>query len=113
MALDRSSSRLRAGVALRRPVFSAVSLLGTALVLLLLVPSAAIAKDGPDQGTATAMTHPERDYAGAGLKRLGPASPAGAAAAADLAGGPAGLDVSSYQGNVDWSSVKNNGATFA
>jgi len=113
MPVNGSSSRLRSGAPRRRSLFSVAGLLVAPLVLVVSMPSAAIAKDGPDRGTATAMTHPERDYAGAGLKRLGPASPASpAGAAADLAGGPAGLDVSSYQGNVDWSSVKNNGATF-
>ncbi|WP_435644524.1 GH25 family lysozyme [Streptomyces sp. H49] len=58
------------------------------------------------------MTHPDQDHAGSGLRHLGAAAPATTAAAA-VGTGPAGLDVSHYQNNVDWTSVKNNGAAFA
>jgi GH25 family lysozyme M1 (1,4-beta-N-acetylmuramidase) len=63
---------------------------------------------GPTK-VSKAMTHPEQDYAGAGLaKRMG-------AQAAPLPAPPGlpGLDVSSHQGNVNWSAVKANGAQFA
>jgi GH25 family lysozyme M1 (1,4-beta-N-acetylmuramidase) len=55
-----------------------------------------------------AADHPERDFAGSGLAQrhvpaLRTARPAGLP----------GLDVSSWQGNVDWAAVAANGARFA
>jgi GH25 family lysozyme M1 (1,4-beta-N-acetylmuramidase) len=64
--------------------------------------------DGPTK-VSKAMTHPEQDHAGAGLaKRMG-------ARAVPLPAPPGlpGLDVSSHQGNVNWSAVRANGARFA
>lgn len=108
-----SSSRLRPGAARPRRLSTVAGPLVTPLVLLLSVPTTASADGGAGRGSPTATTHPESDHAGSGLKRLGPASPQGALAAPAIASGPAGLDVSSYQGNVDWASVKNNGGSFA
>ena len=64
---------------------------------------------GPAAGAkADPITHPDRDHAGAGLAaRSGPGS------VTPMVSGLPGLDVSSHQGNVNWSSVKSNGATFA
>jgi len=72
-----------------------------ALVAGLATAGAALGADGP-------ATHPELDYAGAGLagRHVAPARVARPA-------GPAGLDVSSWQGNVDWPTVAANGASFA
>ena len=59
--------------------------------------------------TSEAITHPDRDYAGSGLAELyGP----GAVPIVRPAGLP-GLDVSSWQGNVDWNAVAAAGARFA
>lgn len=115
MAVRLSGSRLSAEPGPRSWRPRAASLLGTALVLVLLgPPSTARADVGTDQGNATAMTHPESDHAGAGISRQAGAAQLGSAAeSAVAAGGPAGLDVSSYQGNVDWATVKSNGGTFA
>jgi GH25 family lysozyme M1 (1,4-beta-N-acetylmuramidase) len=72
-----------------------------ALVVGLASAGAAFGADGPP-------THPELDYAGSGRARFHvPKTPA-----ARPAGLP-GLDVSSWQGNVDWASVAANGARFA
>ncbi|WP_330340072.1 GH25 family lysozyme [Streptomyces sp. NBC_00557] len=90
----------------------------TALLSLLLLPATASARPadpavhGHDRGTPVRMTHPEDDYAGAGLQRLGTA-PNALASAAVTGTGPAGLDVSGHQGTVDWASVKAAGAAFA
>ncbi|MCW2903650.1 MAG: Lysozyme [Streptosporangiaceae bacterium] len=55
------------------------------------------------------VTHPEMDYAGSTI-----AGHEGAKPGVMLApGGLPGLDVSGYQGNVDWNAVRANGATFA
>src|SRR2546426_11417625 len=65
-------------------------------------------RQGP-RHAGLAMTHPGRDHAGSGLaEREG----AGAVPKVAPAGLP-GLDVSSWQGNVDWSSVAANGGRFA
>ncbi|MEV6977158.1 lysozyme [Kitasatospora sp. NPDC093806] len=56
--------------------------------------------------------HPERDFAGSTVAaHEGRASTAGIAALAVTQ--TPGLDVASYQGNVNWSSVAANGARFA
>jgi len=54
------------------------------------------------------VTHPDRDYAGSGLMERH----FGAVPLVRPAGLP-GLDVSSWQGNVDWATVAANGARFA
>ncbi|MCO5972048.1 lysozyme [Actinoallomurus soli] len=55
------------------------------------------------------ITHPDKDHAGSGLAARstsdGTVSP--------MVAGLPGLDVSSHQGNVGWSTVKSNGAKFA
>ncbi len=62
----------------------------------------------PALGATRPIAHPEQDYAGAGLARLyGDAMPAVRPA------GLPGLDVSSWQGTVDWLAVATNGARFA
>ncbi|MDN3355154.1 GH25 family lysozyme [Actinomadura sp. DC4] len=54
------------------------------------------------------LTHPDQDHAGsAAARRTEPARPASAPA------GIQGLDVSGWQGDVDWDSVKADGAKFA
>ncbi len=110
-------SRFRSGTTgtgPRRPLARAAGLL--AALTLLILPGTTSATAAGDPGTATGtpvqMTHPEQDHAGSGLQRLGTGSLSAAAALA-VSTGPAGLDVSGYQGNVDWTSVKNKGAAFA
>ncbi|MGA5700686.1 GH25 family lysozyme [Peterkaempfera bronchialis] len=98
----------------RRPFAYAAGLLVTSLALLLSLPGAATAQSAAGRGTPPPITHPDADHAGSGLQRQGgsgvPAQPSVAAAAA---GTLAGLDVSSYQGVVDWAAVRSNGAAFA
>ncbi|MFF3195603.1 GH25 family lysozyme [Streptomyces misionensis] len=94
----------------RRTLLRAGGLLAVVLSVPIL-PGTASAATG-DHGTRVRMTHPDQDHAGSGLRHLGAAAPAMTAAAA-VGTGPAGLDVSHYQNNVDWTSVKNNGAAFA
>ncbi|MFJ9927990.1 GH25 family lysozyme [Streptomyces misionensis] len=94
----------------RRALLRAGGLLAAVLSVPVL-PGTASAAAG-DHGIRVRMTHPDLDHAGSGLQRLGAASSAMTASAA-VGTGPAGLDVSHYQTNVDWTSVKNNGAAFA
>jgi GH25 family lysozyme M1 (1,4-beta-N-acetylmuramidase) len=76
----------------------------SALIALL----ACLVTAGAALGAASPVTHPERDYAGSELakRQFGPL------AMLRPAGLP-GLDVSSWQGNVDWATVAANGARFA
>ncbi|MEU1592585.1 GH25 family lysozyme [Streptomyces sp. NPDC005708] len=108
-AATTSRLRPRAGLRLRHTV---VGPLAASFCLLVSLPGVASAKTVPGS-VPTAMTHPEQDYAGSGLQRLGRSVPHAAALAASVSTGPAGLDVSSYQGTVDWGAVKNNGGAFA
>ena len=81
--------------------------LSTAATVLALVGGALAA--GPSAGaTADPITHPDQDHMGSGL-----AARTSSNVAAPAVSGLKGLDVASYQGNVNWSTVKSNGATFA
>jgi GH25 family lysozyme M1 (1,4-beta-N-acetylmuramidase) len=86
--------------------------LSTAAAVLALTGGALAA--GPSAGaTANPITHPDRDYMGAGLAaRVGSHQAASNVVSPAVSGLP-GLDVSSHQGNVNWSAVKSNGAKFA
>jgi GH25 family lysozyme M1 (1,4-beta-N-acetylmuramidase) len=74
--------------------------------------SAAVAAPAPAAPVKAAdpVTHPERDFMGSTIRAHEKASPPAISPA--VAGLP-GLDVSGWQGNVNWSSVKANGAKFA
>ncbi|WP_083976564.1 lysozyme [Kitasatospora azatica] len=83
----------------------------TALSAVLLAATAAAPAQADAAGRGFQPTHPERDFAG---------STVAAHEGRDAGGGiqplvtqTRGLDVSSYQGNVNWSSVAANGGAFA
>jgi GH25 family lysozyme M1 (1,4-beta-N-acetylmuramidase) len=63
---------------------------------------------GPALGAPSPISHPDRDYAGSELANRH----VGLIPMLRPAGLP-GLDVSSWQGNVDWATVAANGARFA
>jgi GH25 family lysozyme M1 (1,4-beta-N-acetylmuramidase) len=66
----------------------------------------------PSAGAATGpVTHPERDWLGSQVAKHQPAT-GGPVVQPNVVQTP-GLDVSSWQGNVNWSSVAANGARFA
>ena len=68
----------------------------------------------PHPGTPEALTHPEADHATAGSQTLITGRTAAAQISAAAVGTTVlGLDVSSYQGNVNWSQVASKGGTFA
>lgn len=92
---------------LGRPGTRVLAALAVAVVAATLgaAPSAHAAEPRP-------VTHPEADHAGSGLVRSGVA--AGASPALSNTGTQTlGMDVSGYQGNVDWASAWGNGARFA
>jgi GH25 family lysozyme M1 (1,4-beta-N-acetylmuramidase) len=90
----------------RREVFALIALAACAVTA---GPAlGAVVQRAPESQASGPITHPERDYAGSGLagRHFGPVpilAPAGLP----------GLDVSSWQGNVDWVAVAANGARFA
>jgi GH25 family lysozyme M1 (1,4-beta-N-acetylmuramidase) len=85
--------------------------IGTAAAVLALTGSGLAA--GPSAGaTPDPITHPDQDHMGSGVAAHFGSRPASSGVSAAVAGLP-GLDVSSHQGNVNWTTVKNNGAKFA
>ena len=84
------------------------------LVVALLLATAALTTAGraTAAGGSSSITHPDADHAGSGLLRLGRAA-GPVPVPSNTATRTLGMDVSSYQGNVDWSSAWNNGARFA
>jgi GH25 family lysozyme M1 (1,4-beta-N-acetylmuramidase) len=75
--------------------------------------TAAVAAPAPAPAARAAgtVTHPERDFMGSTVRAHERVS-AQALRAAAVTGLP-GLDVSGWQGNVDWNAVRANGARFA
>jgi hypothetical protein len=70
----------------------------------------------PHAGGPEVLVHPQLDRSGSGLSSPpGTQSPAtnSSVAPSTTSGSLPGLDVSSYQGNVDWAQVQANGAKFA
>lgn len=82
---------------------------------VLLVMSAVLGGAGPATavGGSTSISHPAADHAGSGLagRHLTPAELRSVLASS--ATRTPGVDVSSWQGNVDWASAWKNGARFA
>jgi GH25 family lysozyme M1 (1,4-beta-N-acetylmuramidase) len=65
----------------------------------------------PAGASADPVTHPERDWLGSQVARHQPKS--GASVVRPNVAQTPGLDVSGWQGDVDWASVAANGARFA
>jgi GH25 family lysozyme M1 (1,4-beta-N-acetylmuramidase) len=65
----------------------------------------------PAGASADPVTHPERDWLGSQVAAHEPGS--GRAIVRPAVTQTPGLDVSSWQGNVDWASVASHGARFA
>jgi GH25 family lysozyme M1 (1,4-beta-N-acetylmuramidase) len=86
-----------------RTLFAALS----AAVLACGSATAAVAEPTPVKNH---VTHPERDFMGSTVRAHEKSSPP---RVRPLAGGLPGLDVSGWQGNVDWNTVRANGAQFA
>ena len=86
--------------------------LSTAAAVVALASTALAA--GPSAGATTnPITHPDQDHMGSGVAQHLGSQPAGSGVISPLVSGLPGLDVSSHQGNVNWTTVKNNGAKFA
>jgi len=65
----------------------------------------------PHPGTPEPVVHPEADHAGTGLSSS--PNPQTQAQPSSTAGYRPGLDVSGYEGNVNWAQVASQGAAFA
>ncbi len=101
-------------VALITAVTLAVAATATAVALTI----AAVASPGqppPGMGSTAfsgPVTHPGADHAGSGLERLMAGKPR-VALPASSSSHPLGMDVSVYQGNVNWGTAARDGARFA
>jgi GH25 family lysozyme M1 (1,4-beta-N-acetylmuramidase) len=82
--------------------------LGTTAAVLALAAGTLAPSAGAAPRPKNPVTHPELDHMGSGLAARGLSRNS-----APLVSGLPGLDVSGWQGNVDWTAVKNNGARFA
>jgi GH25 family lysozyme M1 (1,4-beta-N-acetylmuramidase) len=80
-----------------------------ALVAAVAVTAGALLAAAPTHAATTPAYHPDRDFAGSTVAAHEGRGPAGFAPLTTIPG----LDVSSWQGAVNWSSVKSKGATFA
>jgi GH25 family lysozyme M1 (1,4-beta-N-acetylmuramidase) len=63
--------------------------------------------------TPNPMAHPERDWMGSTIAAHEHVTPAAGARALAAPAGLPGLDVSHWQGTINWTTVKNQGAKFA
>lgn len=105
---------------LRRPRALLALSLGMLLALLALPGSALAAGSADSVATKAGKTAPRHGNAHAGISLDGTVSAKAQAATVDTvqasaaaAANPLGLDVSGWQGNVDWATVAANGASFA
>jgi GH25 family lysozyme M1 (1,4-beta-N-acetylmuramidase) len=73
----------------------------------------AVTSHEPHPGTPEAIAHPQLDHAGSGLSALSHPQVAAPNLASPSSSSLSGLDVSSYQGNVNWAQVAAAGAQFA
>ncbi|PYC72736.1 hypothetical protein C7C46_25645 [Streptomyces tateyamensis] len=87
------------------------ALVATAVSALLLAAGTALPAQAAAAGQDFRPSHPERDFAGSTVVAHEGSGPAGGLQ--PLVTQTRGLDVSSYQGNVNWSSVAANGGRFA
>lgn len=105
MSFGAQSAVHRSGFFRTRTAFAA-GLLFTVLALLFSLPNSAVAVgSGP-------MTHPELDWMGSTIRAHEGGSTTGGVATPLVTQTP-GMDVSGYQGNVNWSAAWSNGGRFA
>ena len=98
--------------ALRRSA-SVVAALALALVGTI-AAAPAQAATGPARAAANPITHPQLDWAGSQFAKHVPVHHAGTPLLiSPNVSGVLGMDVSSYQGDVDWSAAAADGAQFA
>ncbi|MEU8825489.1 lysozyme [Streptomyces sp. NPDC048636] len=108
----RAASRLRSPYAL-----GGLGAAVTTAVLATLAPAMASAEPpgpGPATGSSSPapLAHPGRDWMGSTIAEHEATDP-DAAPKATLAGGVEGVDVSNYQGTVDWAALWNSNVRFA
>ncbi|MFF6813191.1 lysozyme [Streptomyces sp. NPDC012403] len=96
----------------RRRIATALGVLGAALALTATTAGGATAAPGPDRDRV--HVEPGEAYMGVGT-RIHEGAPAGASSSVALAptDGVQGVDVSHWQGAINWTSVRNSGIQFA
>jgi GH25 family lysozyme M1 (1,4-beta-N-acetylmuramidase) len=102
---------MKVRVGLKRGAIAALVAGTFAGTLMLVTTAPAIAATSPSSAAAQSVVrHPELDWAGSQVAKHEP-HPSGGGVSPNAVQTP-GLDVSGYQGNVNWSSVAANGARF-
>ncbi len=102
------SGRLRSSKSQQRRL-TAVGVIGASCALLMTMAGAATAKPAPAAGSIPLG----QGQMGAGYEIDNPGAVAPSLAGPALSADPAGIDVSHYQGSINWSSVKAAGISFA
>ncbi|MDX6355901.1 MAG: hypothetical protein QOF98_2804 [Streptomyces sp.] len=91
----------------RTRLVALAGLLVTLLAMVLAMPGTAAAANSGH------ITHPELDWMGSTIRaHEGTGGPVDTSAATPFVTQTPGMDVSGYQGNVDWTTAWNNGAKF-
>lgn len=80
----------------------------TALALLLVLPGTAVA-----EGEGERLAHPEKDWMGSTISAHEGDAADGSMSSRTLASSVEGVDVSSHNGNVAWSTLRKSGVRFA
>ncbi|MFI1621563.1 lysozyme [Streptomyces lydicus] len=97
-----------------RPARSLATVAGALLAVLSLLLGLPGTAGAAAPGRAPEPAHPGQDWAGSQIAaHEGTGAGAGAPAGAALAGSVEGVDVSSHNGNVAWSTLWNSGVRFA
>jgi GH25 family lysozyme M1 (1,4-beta-N-acetylmuramidase) len=76
-------------------------------------PALAASQVGRGTTVSASMSHPDNDHAGAGGHEVAGWETAKSRLTAATTSGIPGMDVSGWQGNVDWATAWRNGARFA
>ncbi|MFJ9416187.1 lysozyme [Streptomyces sp. NPDC101227] len=96
-----------------RPARSLATAAGALMAALSLLLGASGTAGAAAPGRATEPSHPEQDWAGSQIAKHEGHAAGIAASPSSLAASVEGVDVSSHNGNVAWSTLWNSGSRFA
>ncbi|MFJ9849849.1 lysozyme [Streptomyces sp. NPDC101150] len=96
-----------------RPARSLATAAGALMAALSLLLGASGTAGAAAPGRATEPSHPEQDWAGSQIAKHEGHAAGIAAPSSSLAASVEGVDVSSHNGNVAWSTLWNSGSRFA